>query len=75
MKIGDIGYCAMGFKWIIFEEDGGYQFLYIARFEDHSNTAYLSAKDIIAFEKKPENVEWLFLKRRAKNLKGMEFYL
>lgn len=74
MKIGDIVHCNYGFHWIIFEMSDCKNYLYLIGLENHLKSAYLGKNEIMTWESKPENTEWIYLKRRAKNLAGLENY-
>lgn len=75
MKIGDIITCILGFKWILLDIQEEGKLLYVAKLYNTNNLAYLSNLDIIEVYPKPENVKWLFMKRRQKNLYELKDYL
>lgn len=82
IKTGDLVVDINNYKWVVISIDikstpgfADIKCLNLARFEDHKITAYLNALDIVSFETKPENTEWLFMKRREKDLNGLERFL
>lgn len=75
MKIGDLVICSNNTLWLIFEKSDCCKYLYVMDPYDSNRSEYISISDIIYHESKPANVEWLCLKKRQKNLKGLERYV
>lgn len=57
-------------KWVLFETMT--IFLCVTDYETETQNEVLHPKDVKEIIQLPENVESLFLKRRAKNLAGLE---
>lgn len=70
MKPGDLVIDKTGGKWVIITM--GNDFFSAAKFENHLLVEIMLKTEVVEHEPKPANVEWLFLARRAKNLKGLE---
>lgn len=71
MKIGDIVTDTEGKRWVIFEFSDCKEFLYVADFIHDGLTKYMNKLEVIEVDNRPHNVEWLFLKRRSRNLRGI----
>ncbi len=71
MNIGDIITDTFGTKWIIFDFHNEY--LCVTDFNSQKINGIMDSKSVIKVEN--YGVEWLFLARRMKNLKGLELYL
>lgn len=73
MKIGDVLIHNNDSKWIIFDISN--EFIYVMDFESQKIGEVLVPnfiKEHIAVE---ENVSWLFIEKRSRNLKDLEMYL
>ncbi len=74
ITIGDVITDFNGAKWIIYEKSNDNRYLYVTDFATQTLNEYISTLIVIEVEFKPSNFQWLFIKRREKNLKGMEEY-
>lgn len=77
MKVGDIITTKKNEifdTWIIFDFCGHEnEFICCVNYKDHKESAVFSMKDLINIE--DHKVEWLFLKRREKNLSDIKEYI
>lgn len=74
MKIGDIITCAKGKTWIIFDFWGDFdEYCTVTDFETQSINELVQKDQVIEIKEFKGN--WLFMKRREKNLAGLERFL
>lgn len=77
IEIGDIVIDHKGSKWVVYDfiNYNGQEVAAVTDFEtDIKNEVIFLGANIVEIIKKPKNVEWLFMKRRDNNLKGLELY-
>ncbi len=74
MKIGDLITDLVDQKWIIYDLSDDQKYVFVTDFNTQIKNEYLPIVLIKEVEQKPNNFQWLFIKRREKNLKGLEEY-
>ena len=77
MNIGDIGVDQLGNRWIAYDFSPDGLCVYVTDPATHKINEYIPIGDFVAIEKKPMNVEWLFIARRLRNFRknGLEMFL
>lgn len=73
MKIGDVITTKDGLRWIIFEFSNHKNFMYVTDTVCQQFNDYISIEDVIEVEEMPNNIQWLFILRRERNLKSSGF--
>lgn len=70
MNIGDTLIDSTGLKWVIFYLDEKY--VYVTDLETQQMGNAFDLTESFTIEAKPANLEYLFIKRREMNLKGVK---
>jgi hypothetical protein len=73
MNLGDIALDYNDSQWIVYDIDR--EFIYVADFKTQQNLQILTVFEIKEVLPKPSNVEWLFMRRRIKNLVDVKEYV
>lgn len=73
MKVGDILVDVFGKQWVIYNAEG--LFMYVVDFKTQTQRQILLPAEIIEVIEKPDNVEFMFLNRRAKDLEDVKEYV
>jgi hypothetical protein len=74
MKIGDIVTDILSKKWIVYDIQSEL-LVYVTDVETQRQNVVIAKTHILNIEEKPKNVEWLFLRRRQKELTGLEKFV
>lgn len=69
MNIGDVLIGPDNRRWVIFDLSGS--FVYVVDFETQVIGNAFGLNDSFTIEAKPANVEYLFIKRRESNMRGI----
>lgn len=73
MKIGNVVIDQNDKQWVVFEFDE--KFIHVVDFKTQKVGEVLLYSYIKEVIEMPKNVQFLFLKRRTNNLRGLEMYL
>ena len=73
MKIGDLLIDKNENAWIIYDLSIDRTHAYVVDLKTHAVNEYVQI-NLFELQEKPSNVEHLFIKRREKNLRGLEMY-
>jgi hypothetical protein len=73
MKVGDIVIDAFTKQWVVYQIDG--LFNYVTDFKTQTQKQILLKSEIFEVVPKPDNVKFMFMSRREKDLQDVKEYL
>lgn len=76
-EIGDIVMDVQLKRWIVYDmvDYNGIELLCVTDLQTQEENEVIEPRCCMLLGKKPDNVKWMFIERRERNLKGIERYL
>lgn len=71
IEIGDVIIDIHGFKWVVYDfvEYNGLELAAVTDFDTERKNEILHVENFLEIQHKPNNVEWLFIRKREHNLR------